>query len=340
MEIKRILIIHPNWRGDVLFSTALLRALKNKFPAASISSLIVPRCSEILQGNPDIDEIIFQQETRGLNNFLRGFRHISLLRPKRFDIAFLLTPSFTRSLLIFLARIPLRVGYKKGRKSIFLNKKINPPKADVHRAEYFLNLAYFLKIEREKNYYFFVSNQDEKWADDFLNKNKIDKQNFLVIMNPGGNWELKRWPPENFARLGDKLIERYKARVLITGSEKDKKLAEKIFSLMQNKPILAAGKTTLKQLGALFKKANLVIANDSGPMHIAVALDCPVIALFGPTSSQITGPYGNDKNYRVIQKGSPPFLPCYGSICPQERSMDEISVDEVLAKIDQIEEMC
>ncbi|MCK4859698.1 MAG: lipopolysaccharide heptosyltransferase II, partial [Candidatus Omnitrophica bacterium] len=299
-----------------------------------IFSLVVPRCAEILQGNSDISEIIFQPETRGLNNFLRSFKLISLLRKKRFDIVFLLTASFTRSLLIFLAGIPLRVGYKKGRKSIFLNKKINPSKVDVHRAEHFLGLTHFLGVEKERGCYFFVSSDDEYWADNFLKENKIDKNDFLLILNPGGNWELKRWPLENFALLGDKFIQKYKAKVIISGSKKDKELAEQISVLMQNRPILAAGKTTLKQLGALFKKTDLVIANDSGPMHIAVALDCKVIALFGPTSFRITGPYSEQKNWSVIQKGGNYPLPCYGSVCPQERSMQAISVDEVLAKID------
>ncbi len=334
MKPERILIIHPNWRGDVLFSTALIRALKNRFPAVSISSLITPRCKEILEENPDIDEIIFQPETKGLKNFLRGLKLVFLLQKKKFDLAFLLTPSFTRSFLIFLAGIPLRIGYKKGRKSIFLNKKIEPSKKDVHRAECFLELAYFLGVKREENNHFFLSSKDRQWVDDFLNKNRIDKKDFLVILNPGGNWELKRWPLENFARLGDKLIGQYKAKVIITGGGKDRELAEEISSLMQNKPILAAGKTTLKQLGALFKKADLVIANDSGPMHIAVALGCKVIALFGPTSFKITGPYSQRKNWRVIQKDVGCPLPCYELNCSQNRCMQAISVDEVLAKID------
>ena len=333
MEIRRILIIHPNWRGDVLFSTALVRALKDRFPRASICSLIVSRCKEILEGNPDIDEIICQPQTKGLKNFLRGFELVFLLRRKSFDVAFLLTPSFSRSLFLFLAGIPLRVGYKKGRKSIFLNKKVDLSIGDRHRAEHFLGLAYFLGIKKEKDYHFFISLEDEQWADNFLNKNRIDKKDFLVILNPGGNWELKRWPAESFALLGDRLIQEYKAKIIISGSEEDRELAERISSLMQAKPILAAGKTTLKQLGALFKKANLVIANDSGPMHIAVALGSPVIALFGPTSSQITGPYSQRKNWRVIQKNVGCPLPCYNLNCSQNRCMQAISVDEVLAEV-------
>lgn len=329
-----MLIVHPNWRGDVLFSTALVRALKRRFPHLYICSLVVSRAKEILEGNPDIEEIILQFESRGIKNFFRTLTLVPLLYRKRFDLAFLLTPSFTRSFLLFLANIPLRVGYKRGVKSIFLNKRIDLPKASLHRAEYFLYLSYFLGTEKEKNCYFFISKKEEEWAKRFLERNGIREEDILVILNPGGNWRCKRWPEESFARLGDRIVERYKARIVISGAKKDEDIGRRIYSLMRYKPILAVGKTTLKQLAALCKRAKIVIANDSGPMHIAVAVGSQTIALFGPTSEKITGPYNERKNWKVIRAEIDCPLPCYNLNCPENRCMQAISVDKVLSEID------
>ena len=99
--------------------------------------------------------------------------------------------------------------------------------------------------------------------------------------------------------------------------------------MMKNRPIVFCGKTTLKELGALFERSDLVIANDTGPMHVAVSMKAPTIALFGPTSPAITGPYGKG-NYRVISRHDECDIPCYDFSCKDNRCMAAIKVDDVL----------
>jgi len=115
----------------------------------------------------------------------------------------------------------------------------------------------------------------------------------------------------------------------LTGAEKDVELCEKISSLMQHKPILLCGKIGLKVLGAVFKKAKWVVSNDSGPMHIAVAIQAPLIVLFGPTSPLVTGPYGTGV-YRILQKDVNCEIPCYNLSCADNRCMKAITVEDVL----------
>lgn len=329
--MKRVLIVNVNWMGDVLFSTPFIRAIKAGFPGGYIACMVVPRCREILEGNPHLDEIIIYDE-EGIHRNLKGKIHfVSHLRSKRFDGAFLLHRSFTRTLLVALSGISERVGYPTRKRGFLLTEKVNLPDAQIHRVEYFLNIARAAGIQVGDNegYDFFISHEDKKHIRELLEREGISERDSLVVINPGGNWLLKRWPKENFACVADQLTEVFNCRIAITGSEKDIGLAEDISALMKSKPIITCGKTSLKQLGALLERSLLVISNDSGPMHIAVSQKTKAIALFGPTSPTITGPYGKG-DYTVIQKDIGCEVPCYNLTCPDNECMKAISVEDVV----------
>jgi len=246
---------------------------------------------------------------------------------------FIFHRSFTRALLIYLAGIPQRVGYSTNGRAFLLTEKIAVPGEKLHKAEYFLNLVRPLGIDTETgSCEFYISDQDRAWASLILDKQNIDKNDFIVILNPGGNWPPKRWPLERFAEVGDRLVEQYKARIIITGSLKDEQRARRIAALMKHRPISLCGMTDLNKLGALLDRADLVISADSGPMHIAVARQTKVIGLFGPTSPRITGPYGRG-NYKVLWKDIGCPVPCYDTSCTDNRRMKAITVEEVLAAV-------
>lgn len=316
-----------------MFSTPFIRAIREKHPEGFIASLVVPRCAAILKDNPRLNEIIVFDE-EGKHKGLRGaLRLIKLLRSKHFDTAFLLHRSFTRTLICWLAGIGQRIGYYTKKRAMLLTKSIEPAREQLHKVEYFLNIAKNLGIETEnKDYEFFPGLEDKEYVNGLFQENGLKIDDFLVVINPAGNWSLKRWPKENFAKLCDRLIKDYNARVIITGAASDLKLGQDIASLMQSQPIIFCGKTTLGQLAALMGRVSLVISNDSGPMHIAVSQGAKVIALFGPTSAKITGPYGKG-NYLVIQKDIDCEVPCYNLDCNDNRCMKAISVEDVLEKV-------
>lgn len=318
--MNKILIVNVNWLGDVLFSTPFIRALKKNYPKSFISCMIVPRCLEALEGNPYIDEFIIYDEDGAHRNIFRKLELISKLKEKGFDAAFILRKSFTRSLMLFLAKIPRRIGYRYKKTALLLTDNILLPKGIMHKAELFLNIAKELGLcNSEYKYDFSIDEADRVFIRDFLEANLINFEDFLIAINPGANWLPKRWPKERFAHLADSLINDFGSKVIITGAEKDTGLAQDILKNMKSPAVNAAGKTTLKQLGALFERCNLVVANDTGPMHIALACGSNVICLFGPTNPNLTGPWGEGR-YKVIQKsaGSP---------------MDAISVEEVLNEV-------
>jgi lipopolysaccharide heptosyltransferase II len=335
MTNKRILIFNVNWLGDVLFSTATIRNIRRNFPGSFIACIIPSRCYPILKGNPHLNEIIIFDEKERHKGILAKLRFIQFLKSKRFDIVFLLHRSFSRALICFLAAIPQRFGYYTKKRGYLLTKKITSPSINtLHRIDYYLNIIEKAGLRLEDRFSeFFIGEQDPKFVEDFLNKNLIDKNDFLVGINPGGNWLPKRWPKEYWGRLSDTLINKFGAKLIITGSAYDIMLAKEIQSLMKEKPIITCGLFSLKQLGALCKRLDLFITADTGPLHIANTLGAKrIIALFGPTSTYITGPYPL-KSVVILQKDVGCKIPCYVVDCRDNRCMKAITPEEVLAQV-------
>ena len=333
--MKRILIVNVNWLGDTLFATPFIRAIREVCPDSYIAVLTHPRCYEILEGNPNINEIIIYDEKKQHRGLLRRFSIISYLRSKRFDTAFILRKSLTRTLVLLFSKIPNRIGYNSKRAGFLLTKRVAVPRRYLHNVEYFLNLARAIGIDpKNKNYEILISETDKDRADKVLNEAGIGRGAFIVI-NAGGNWDLKRWPVANFAKLCDEVFNKLRVNVVLTGAEKDSALAKKITDLTMHKPIMLCGKTDLKTLGAIFKKAIVVISNDSGPMHLAAAVGSPVIAIFGPTSPEITGPHG-DKRFKVLHKDIGCKIPCYKLTCEDNKCMKAVTVEDVMRAIIEI----
>jgi lipopolysaccharide heptosyltransferase II len=335
MSAKRILIFNVNWLGDVLFSTAAIRNIRYNFPRAFLSCIIPIRCYEVLEKNPYLDEIIFFDEKNKHGSLVSKLKFISYLKSRRFDIVYLLHRSFTRALITYLAGIPQRVGYDTLKRGWLLTNRIIPPPRDsLHRIDYYLNIIEQAGlIIKYKCPEFFTDIEAEKYVDGFLSRQGLSKEDFLIAINPGGNWLLKRWKPEYIAQLADRLIREFKAKVIITGSVKDRGLVEEIIKAMENRPIETAGKFGLKQLGALLKRVKVFISADSGPLHIANSLGAgQVIALYGPTSACVTGPRPRDKVI-ILQKDVGCKIPCYKLDCPDNRCMKAITVEDVIAKI-------
>ncbi|MDP2928832.1 MAG: lipopolysaccharide heptosyltransferase II [Candidatus Omnitrophota bacterium] len=326
---KRILIVNVNWIGDVIFSTPFIKAVRDAYPDSYIACLLHPRCVDILKDSPRIDEIIVYDEDGQHRGILGKLKLAWRIRKSHFDTAFILHRSFTKALLTFLAGIKERVGYPTKHRDLLLTKAIDLPEDEIHKVEYFLNIARGYGMDaREKSYEFFVADRDKENLDKFLKQNGVRDTDRIAVLCPGGNWDPKRWPKENFAKLADMMIESLGVKIILSGADKDIGLVEKIKSMMKNIPVISCGVTTIKELGRLLERADLVIANDSGPMHLAVAMKTNVIALFGPTSPLLTGPYGKG-SYAVLWKAEGCEVPCYDVACTDNRCMKLITVEDV-----------
>ncbi len=326
---KRILIIEVNWLGDVLFSTPFIRAVRSANPDGYIACLVHPRTKEILEDNPAIDEMIIYDEEGSHRGVTGKLKLILGLRRKHFDAVYILHRSFTKALIGYLSGAKERIGYPTKNREKLLTKAVEELEIGAHIAEHFLNLAgQSAPAAKEPSYEFFIKDADRRYINDYLSARGVAPGDRPIVLCPGGNWDPKRWPEENFAVLSDKLAGKYGAKVVITGGAKERALAESIRSMMKSPAVVTCGDTTLKQLGAIFERSSLVVANDTGSMHIAVATGANVIALFGPTSPEITGPYGRG-SYRVVESRIGCDVPCYDVTCRDNRCMKAISVEGV-----------
>jgi heptosyltransferase II len=332
---KRILIFNVNWLGDVLFSTAAIRNIRRNFPDSFIACVIPSRCYPILKENPNLDEVIIFDEKDRHKSIFKKFNFMLSLKNRKFDIVFLLHRSFSRALICRLAGIPERIGHYTRKRGFLLTKKIFPPAVDsLHRIDYYLDVVERGGFRVEDRYLeFYYTDSDLERVRGFLKEHSIKKEDFLVVINPGGNWLLKRWPKEYWAQLSDELIEKFNAKVIISGGDKDITLASQIKGKMKHKPAIACGVFNIKQLGALAKESSLFITADTGPLHIANSVGAKkIICLFGPTSTLVTGPYPI-KNAIILQKDVGCKIPCYNLKCKDARCMKAITPEDVLRAI-------
>lgn len=334
--MKQILIFEVNWLGDILFTTPAIRAIRQKFKNARITVIVVPRCYDMLSDNPNIDEFIIFDEENEHKDFFGKLKFVLQLRRAEYDAFITFHSSMTRVLLAFLAGIKRRIGYYTKKRAWLLTDAVAQPKKELHRVDYFLGIAKYLGCSVKDRNYEFVINQDSiDRADYLLNSAGISAEESFFVINPGGNWLPKRWTKGKYADLCKELEKRYNKKIIITGADKDEILADDIIMLSGVDAVNLCGKTDIKQLAAVMRRAALVIANDSGPMHIAISQKTPTVALFGPTSSDVTGPTGDSK-YTVISKWTECNIPCYDNTCKDYRCMDAISVKDVIAAIEKI----
>ncbi|MFA5089916.1 MAG: lipopolysaccharide heptosyltransferase II [Candidatus Omnitrophota bacterium] len=332
---NRILIFNVNWIGDVLFSTPVIRNIRLNYPDSFIACIITGRCYPVLKDNPHLDEVIIFDEKDRHRGVLAKLSFIRSLRRKGFDTVFLLHRSFSRAFLCWLAGIKERIGYNTAKRAFILTKGIKMPGKDsLHRIDFYLNIIEQAGLRVEDRYTeIFLSEEDRQAADEFLRHEGITSGDFLVVINPAGNWMPKRWPCGHWKRLADRLIKEFQARLIISGGLQDVPLARQIRQASGGKAIIACGVLNLRQFAALSKKADVFISADSGPLHIANSAGAKkIIALFGPTHPSITGPYPL-KNVIILNKDIGCKVPCYEVNCPDNRCMSVIDVEDVIRRV-------
>jgi heptosyltransferase-2 len=259
------------------------------------------------------------------------------LRAERFDAAILFQNAFQAAWLAWRARIPVRLGYARDGRSALLTDAIEvPPRAAYgHQAYYYLQLLFRAGLIDKPEPArplgeagLGLESNERAWAANHLRLLGLDGPRFLVGLNPGAFYGgAKRWLPDRFAALADRLIGALHADVLIFGSPAERPLAEEIARSMKHMPTILAGETTLRQFMALLAQCRLVVTNDSGPMHLAAALGLPLVAIFGSSDERATGPMST--RARVV-KHAVPCSPCLLRECPIDfRCMTGVTVEDV-----------
>lgn len=336
-SVNKILVVNVNWLGDIVFSTPVFTALRDYFPQAHISCLAVPRVREVLECIPSINEIIEYDEKGRHRSLWSKWQLARSLKAMNFDLAFLLRPSRSRAMLLSWAGIPLRIGYSKDARSRWLTQVVMDSEEPIHRSDTYLKVIEAAGVPVTKRLTSLaVAAPVMNEAEAILASNGIQPGDEFVVINPGGNWDLKRWPASRYAALAGELLDEGR-RVVFTGALDDRDLVQEIVRALHGRSVVdLSGATNLKQLLAVLKKAKLVISGDSGPLHLAASVGTDTIALFGPTRPEVTAPRGKGK-VRLLQKDiGCNIAPCYFLDCPNNQCMQMISVEEVLHAVKHI----
>lgn len=329
-SFKRIIVRMPNWLGDLVMATPILADLRKKFPESEIVAMCQGFSGDLITEDPNLNEIYRFKKP---NRWIHKANPRTLIEPIRkgdFDLGILLTNSFSSAYYFWLGNVKERIGFATHGRALLLNKKVALPKniETQHHVSTYKELLLPLQIPISDTKPKLYLTQEE------LNLAKNQLSGFkgkLIGINPGAAYgSSKCWPPERFRALVEKILNETENTVVLFGDNAIKPLVEQIGNGLGDRVINMAGRTTIRELMALIKTCDAFLSNDSGPMHIAAALDVPLVALFGSTNPTKTGPY---KNGTVIYKQT--FCsPCYRRTCPIDfQCMLKISVNEVFDAI-------
>jgi len=318
-DVQRLLIVKPSSLGDIVHALPVLSALRRRFPSARLSWLVKREWADVLEGHPDLDEVLaVDLSATGWPAAVRA------VRAGRFDLVVDLQGLLRSAVLGWVSGSPARVGLANGREGSpwFYTHRVPVPDASMHAVDRYLLVARFLGADPEQpGPSAFLLPRDaaaEVRVEALLAAAGIQDGTVLAALNPSARWTTKRWPAESFAAVGD-WLQRQGARVVMVGGREERPAGEAVIRSMRTVPLDLGGRTSIKELIALLRRLRMFITNDSGPMHLAAALGTPVVALFGPTDPARTGPYG--AGHTVLRSGVP-CSPCFSRRCANAVAME------------------
>jgi heptosyltransferase-2 len=329
--IGRILVRQVNWVGDAVLTLPALEALDRRFPQAEITLLAKSWVSGLFAGQPGVDRIIEYRPEAAHKGLLGRWRLAAQLRKENFDLAVVFPNSLDAALVPCLARIPRRLGYPTDGRRWLLTHPIGGRSTlpGRHQVERYLDIVRALGGDGGAALRLRVSPEAQQAAERLLADHGIGPDDLAVAVNPGSVYgSAKRWPAERFAAVADRLADRTGARVLLIGSERETSILEQVAAAMRGPAVNLGGRTNLRTLVGILARAGLLLSNDTGAMHIAAAVGTPVVAIFGPTDAEATGPLGTRS--RIVREPVP-CSPCLLRECPiDHRCLTRVSVDQVL----------
>lgn len=328
-EIKKILIIKLRGIGDVVLSTIVLDNLRESFPNSTIDYLTDFSSKPGLEGLKQINSVIEFPRT-GLLERIKLFYNI---RRSNYDLIFDFFSNPATAQLTFFSGAPYRVGFPyKGRKYAY-NFYGPEERSSYHSALlHIMTLKNLKLINSNSNLYYYLSDHDILFANKVFNSNNLNNI-FVVGISPSGGWKSKKCDPAKFAEIGNAIQKKYNCKIIIVWGNSDKEDAESINKLIDNSVL--APSTSIREMAALISKCDILIANDSGPMHISTAVGTPVLSLHGPTNPKLQGPFG--ENHEYIIKSDLDCIICNLLECPKNHEcFVNLNLEEVLDKVDKL----
>jgi ADP-heptose:LPS heptosyltransferase len=323
----RFLVVRMGSLGDIVHTLPAVAALRDSFPAARIDWLIDRKWRALLEGNPDVSEII-EVDRRSLGNLVNCVRR---LREAHYTCALDFQSLYKSAALAFGSGAPRRVGFirsylREPGAAFFYTERAHPQ--GKHKVEHNLSLVESVGAKRTGiRFPLFVSPAADAEVESKLSARGL--QDFFVL-SPGGGWRYKCWLPERFGELHRELARRHGWRGVISFGPGEEALAEKA-RRAAGKPEPAVLSTNVAQLMALLRRAKFVVAGDTGPLHLASGFGISVVGLFGPTDPARNGPYCSAD---IVVRNVGPEETTYRRDASYSRAMISITVDQVVEAVE------
>ncbi|MBI1832908.1 MAG: glycosyltransferase family 9 protein [Planctomycetes bacterium] len=333
---RRIAIVKPSALGDIAHSLPVLTALRQRFPDAHISWIVNRAYAPILDGHPDLDDVVtFDRGAMGQGWFRGGLDFLRFLRDIRslqFDIVIDLQGLLRTGLMTRASGAAVRIGLASGREgsTFFYTHCIDDETGVTHAVDRYWRVIEALgDAPRVKTFRVPVQAEARTWVREQLGRSAKP----WIVVGVGSRWLTKRWPPEHFAELVNRAQERFGGTAILVGAPDEADLARQAQAHLRGSAIQMTGATTLPQLVAVLAEADVMIANDTGPLHLAVALGRPVVAPYTCTLIDRTGPYGQSPHAVATS------VECAGSYlktCPHMKCMTELTPDRLWPAVEMI----
>lgn len=340
-NVKNILIVRTDRMGDVVLTIPSIRALDQTFPSARISVWVDQSTKDLIEGLPFIDEIIIEDRSAGWRGY---FRLIALLRRKKFDLAVIYHTKKHTNIACLLAGIPHRLGYKNSKFGFLLTHPITDERhlGTKHETEYCMDLLKAIGVKGGDLTLQVALHKDaETWAERFFIDHKLVGSPVIAI-HPSASCPTRFWPIDSYADLASRIIREYKAPIIIVGEKTVQLAARKIIAHAGCGAIDLTGQTSLSQLTSILKRCKMLISNDSGPVHVGVAVGIPVISLFLRSQPGINPqrwrPLG--QNSMLLQNKKEEEILLDPACKVVSGRFDSISAEEVFLKVKEVFSRC
>ncbi|MGA9408275.1 MAG: lipopolysaccharide heptosyltransferase II [Bacteroidota bacterium] len=337
----RILVFQTAFLGDVILTLPLVQVLHQELPHTEVDFITTPKGAAILRNHPAIHSVL-DYDKRGEHRGLGGMFSISnILKARQYDIAIVPHRSLRTAIVVSLGRIPVRIGFDASAGRFLFTGLVHYEKTlhEIERNLCFLK-AFGIGLPKKELPSLYPSPEDVNSVNRFFSENRIEQKDKLIAIAPGSVWNTKRWLSERFAALVKKISDAG-MKVILVGGKEDENLCGNIAGVARGREVyISAGRFSILQSAELLRRCAALVSNDSAPMHIAVAMRTPVVAVFGATVPSFGfAPYG-EKDV-VVQIEGLPCRPCSihgGNKCPIGTfdCMVKISAEMVFEKVLQL----
>ena len=337
-KIEKILLIKLRAIGDVVLSTIVLENLRAAYPSARIDFLTEDFCKEVVLGNPILNQVIVYEKKAiaalpALKRMREDIHFLNNIRNQEYDLVIDFFGNPRSAIMTWLSRAKQRIGYDYRIRRFAYTKVVKSRANQVHEAEWHLDAIEAIDVPIiSKKLNFEVGRGSKMFAQTFWDENKLNGKTPVFAINFSAGWATKRWPLEHWAKVADHLVTKHKGQVILLWGPGEKEDALKLRKMIGSRTILLP-ETNLKQLAAILDKVDYMVTTDSGPMHIAAAMDTPCAAIFGPTNPELQGPYGN--GHKIIRNNKLNCLACDLTSCSHTACLNDLTTSTVFEEVDE-----